>query len=110
MSDKANKSLTETEQNDGFFRSLRSQLKLVLRLMADRRVNLLLKILPLAALIYLVLPDPLLGPVDDAVVLGLGLYTFVELCPEDIVEEHRSALGMSGSKPPKANDGEQSDG
>ncbi len=110
MSEKANKSLTSPEPAPGFFRGLSNQLKLVFRLMADRRVNLLLKILPLAAFIYLIAPDFLLGPIDDALVLSLGLFTFVELCPDEVVQEHRTALGMGSSSSPAPQDGEDAHG
>jgi hypothetical protein len=32
------------------------------------------------------------NPLDDGLVLWLGGYFFIELCPPDVVEEHRSAL------------------
>lgn len=105
MSEKANKSLTSPEPSPGFFSSLSKQFKLVFRLLADSRVNFLLKILPLAAFIYLIVPDILIGPIDDAIVLSLGLYTFVELCPEEVVEEHRAALGMGTAASPDPQDG-----
>lgn len=72
---------------------LGAQFKLILRLLRDSRVNPLLKLLPVGATIYLISPfDSFLPVIDDAVVMGLGLYTFVELCPPEIVAEHRDAL------------------
>jgi len=81
----------------GVLHDLAMRIKLILRLMGDRRVNILLKALPLASLAYLILPEglaafPLITPVDDALVIWLGLYLFVELCPDDVVEEHLQAL------------------
>jgi hypothetical protein len=74
-------------------RGLGAQFKLILRLLRDPRVNPLLKALPVGAAVYLISPfDSFLPVVDDAVVMGLGLYTFVELCPPDVVAEHRAAL------------------
>jgi len=84
--------LVAKQGDPGFFQGLIAQLRLVLRLMGDPRVNIVLKVLPVASLVYLIFPDLLFGPLDDAVVLGLGLYLFVELCPADVVEEHRAAL------------------
>jgi len=72
----------------GFFGELSTRLKLILRLLADRRVNPLIKILPIASLVYLLFPDLAPGPVDDALIIWLGAYLFVELCPPDVVEEH----------------------
>ena len=76
----------------GLFRDLANQIKLILRLMADQRVSPLLKLLPIGSLVYLLFPDLVPGPFDDAVVIGMGTYIFVELCPPDIVQEHREAI------------------
>jgi hypothetical protein len=78
--------------NGGVFRELSLRLKLILRLMGDRRVNLLVKLLPIGALFYLVVPDLAPGPIDDALILWLGGYLFIELCPPAIVAEHLRAL------------------
>jgi hypothetical protein len=74
--------------NSGFFGELSTRIKLILRLIADRRVNPLLKLLPIASLVYLLAPDLAPGPVDDALIVWLGAYLFVELCPPEVVEEH----------------------
>jgi hypothetical protein len=76
----------------GVFHSIALRIKLILRLMGDRRVNPLLKLLPIGALVYWVVPDLAPGPIDDAAVLWLGTYLFVELCPPEIVREHMHAL------------------
>lgn len=77
----------------GFFRDISNQIRLILRLMADPRVNPLVKLLPIGSLIYLIFPDLFpLNPIDDAIVVGLGTYVFVELCPPDVVQEHKDAL------------------
>lgn len=77
---------------DGFFDNFALQIKLIYRLMIDPRVNPILKILPVAALIYTFMPDLLIGPFDDALVIWIGTTLFVELCPDDVVAEHRKAL------------------
>ncbi len=87
-------------QNSGFFQDLISRIKLILRLMGDRRVNFFLKLLPVAAAIYVVSPVdllpgavfPVVGALDDAVVFWLGTTLFVALCPDDIVQEHTNAI------------------
>jgi len=76
----------------GFFNNLTQQVKLILRLMGDSRVSPFLKLLPIGSVAYFLIPDLVLGPLDDMAVLWLGAYLFVELCPPDIVEEHRAAL------------------
>lgn len=71
-----------------------TQLKLILRLVRDRRVNPLLKLIPLFTVLYFFIPDPFPLPfeVDDFAVLIIGLYLFVQLCPPEIVEEHLEFL------------------
>jgi len=73
----------------GIFSGLSNQVKLIIRLMADRRVNPLIKLLPLGTLAYLISPvDMVPGPFDDGMVIWLGTAAFIELCPPDIVKEH----------------------
>jgi uncharacterized membrane protein YkvA (DUF1232 family) len=85
----------------GPMRSFVNHLKLVARLMADRRVNIFLKTLPLASLGYLILPAdlipvvPFVSALDDAAILWIGSTLFVELCPDDVVKEHKRALGSN---------------
>ncbi|MBW8010377.1 MAG: hypothetical protein FVQ83_03925 [Chloroflexi bacterium] len=105
MVENKNRSIIPSENDPGFTENLILQLRLVLKLLADSRVIFLLKLLPLASLIYLIIPDLILGPFDDAFVLGIGLYLFVELCPSEIVEEHRAALrGKDSENGPKSED------
>lgn len=87
------KSKRITPFDRGLFREIANQVKLILRLMADPRVHPLVKLLPVASLIYLVFPDFFpLNPIDDALVVGLGTYMFIELCPTEVVQEHKDAL------------------
>ena len=76
----------------GFFSDLANRIKLVLRLMGDRRVSPLLKAIPVGSLVYLLFPDIAPGPIDDAAIIWLGLYLFVELCPIEVVEEHMRTI------------------
>lgn len=76
----------------GFISELALRIKLIMRLMGDKRVSPLLKLVPVGTLVYLVFPDPILLPFDDAAVIGLGMSLFVELCPEHVVDEHMRAL------------------
>lgn len=87
----ADKSRSLWTAKPGFVDGLVMRIKLIMRLMADRRVNPFLKLIPIASLIYLVMPD-FPGPFDDAAVLWLGSYLFVQLCPPAVVEEHLAAL------------------
>jgi hypothetical protein len=73
----------------GIFSGISNQVKLIIRLMADRRINPLLKTLPVVSLFYfLMFPDLAPGPFDDALVIWLGTTLFVELCPPTVVKEH----------------------
>ena len=91
MAEKTNRKIMLT-QNHGFFQDLTLRIKLILKLMADGRVNPLLKLLPVGSLVYLVMPDIAPGPIDDAAVIWLATYLFVELCPPAVVQEHLEAL------------------
>jgi hypothetical protein len=90
MSDNQNHPITPS--SGGFFDQLGARIKLILRLMKDRRVNPLLKLLPIGSLLYMIVPDLAPGPIDDAAVIWIGAYLFVELCPPEIVAEHRREL------------------
>jgi uncharacterized membrane protein YkvA (DUF1232 family) len=82
----------------GAMRNFVNRLKLIGRLMADSRVNIFLKVLPLASLGYLILPAdlvpivPFISALDDVAILWIGSTLFVELCPDDVVKEHMQAL------------------
>ena len=69
-------------------------LKLVWRLLLDRRVSVFTKIIPLLALIYLVSPYdlvgdriPILGQFDDLIVVGFLLFLFVAASPAEVVAD-----------------------
>jgi uncharacterized membrane protein YkvA (DUF1232 family) len=82
-----------------FFQHLPNFLKLFSRLMADQRVALRVKLVPLGVFAYLLLPADLMpdmlpgfGQVDDIVVILLGLRFFLRLCPPEIIHEHVKAI------------------
>ena len=69
------------------------------RLVLDKRVNKWLKIflvfIPLAYVFLIIPPDdflPLLGLLDDLLLLAVTTILFVTMCPEDVVREHRLIL------------------
>ena len=83
----------------GLFADIGNQFRLVLRLMGDPRVNPLVKLLPVGSLFYLISPfDFAIPVVDDAAVLWIASSIFVELCPPDVVAEHRTALEPKPTK------------
>jgi hypothetical protein len=95
MSDKKGNGITPIQKEGArFWDGLILNLRLVVRLIKDERINLFLKILPIGALVYLLTPLDILSlnPIDDGLVMWLGSYLFIQLCPKDIVDEHRKAL------------------
>lgn len=98
MDKKSNKSLIPSQ--GGMFSDLLVRVKLIGRLMADRRVSFWLKLIPVGTLAYLISPIdlipggviPLVGAVDDVAIIWFGASMFIELCPEDVVREHMGNL------------------
>ncbi|MDK1080318.1 MAG: YkvA family protein [Anaerolineae bacterium] len=85
----------------GVLRDLVLRFKLIVRLMGDKRINPLLKLLPFASLAYLISPIDLIpvipgvSALDDIAIVSLGAYLFVEFCPPNIVEEHMKSLSSN---------------
>lgn len=92
MADNRNQPRNMVPHSGGFFGELTNRFRLIGRLMMDSRVNPLVKLLPVASLVYAVWPLDIPTPIDDAVVLWLGTTLFVELCPPDVVDEHLKAI------------------
>lgn len=79
----------------GMLQDLTFRAKLILRLMIDKRVSWLVKLLPLAGLAYWLIPwpgDSLIPVVDDAALVWLTSYFFIEFCPPTVIREHVHAL------------------
>jgi len=83
------------------------RVKLIWALMKDARVSPWLKVIPILGLIYLVMPIdfvselalPLVGELDDAAVLWLTSYIFLELSPPDLVLQHIKSIAGAGKSP-----------
>ena len=85
-------------------------LRLVWRLLLDRRVSVFTKIIPLLALIYLVSPFdligdhiPILGQFDDLIVVGFLLFLFIAASPAEVVADltiGKKIRDMQGRKKP----------
>jgi uncharacterized membrane protein YkvA (DUF1232 family) len=80
-------------RDEGFFKGIADHVKLVWRLMGDSRVSPVLKIIPFGSLVYFLLPLDIPGPIDDLAVVWVGTCLFIELCPPEVVDEHRAAVG-----------------
>ncbi len=81
-------------------RDVVQQIKLVYHLMLDRRVHPLAKLIPIAAIAYVISPVdfipgavvPILGQMDDVAVFMLGLRLFFEAAPPEVVREYLKRL------------------
>jgi uncharacterized membrane protein YkvA (DUF1232 family) len=88
--------------------------RLAWRLFRDRRVPSLLKlVVPGVMGAYLLmpidlLPDlvPILGQLDDLAVLALAVKLFIELSPQEVVQELRYGLAQRGKTAPPGATGE----
>ena len=81
------------------FEAIVKELRLVGRLLLDRRVPLWVKGIPLAAVIYVLspldlIPDVIigLGQLDDLGILLGGLRLFKSMIPNTIIQEHRQLI------------------
>lgn len=98
MTEKQNSNRSISPRPGGFFGDVSNRIRLIGRLMMDDRVSPVLKLLPIGALIYTIVPLDLLpvNPVDDAFLIWLGTNLFVDLCPPEVVNEHMLSLkGLS---------------
>lgn len=97
MADKKNRDLMVSPQR-GMIHDLVIRAKLIIRLIGDKRVSFWAKLIPIGMVIYVLSPiDVIMGipgldALDDAAVIGLGSYIFLEFCPPDVVKEHMKAL------------------
>ncbi len=94
------KSAKAAAEKIGLFTSVLNQLRLVLKLMSDRRVPGLVKLLPIGAVLYLLSPIDLipdvivgLGQLDDLGVLILGINALINMAPQYVVQELRNEIG-----------------
>ncbi|NIW46899.1 MAG: hypothetical protein GWN30_19750 [Gammaproteobacteria bacterium] len=83
-------------KDTNFFRGIADHLRLVWLLWTDDRISPLLKILPLGSIIYMISPfDMVIPVVDDIGIVWFFTFLFIELCPEQIVAEHRHNLAKT---------------
>jgi uncharacterized membrane protein YkvA (DUF1232 family) len=91
---------SEAIKNDfGFWRDLWQQARLVYALIKDPSVPIYLKLIPFAAVLYLVFPLDLipdialgLGQLDDLTAILVMSKVFIELAPQHIVDRHLTEI------------------
>ena len=93
------KKVVQVGEAAGILAEIIKNIKLIWRLLNDRRVSPGLKMIVPATLLYLlfpidIIPDiaPGLGQLDDIAVILLGLKLFVEMCPSEVVRQHLDEL------------------
>ncbi len=74
-----------TMRDVNFLKELIFKFRLTVMLVLDKRVAIYLKLIPLAAVVYLVVPfDLMIGPIDDAAVIMGAMQLFISLCPKEV--------------------------
>jgi uncharacterized membrane protein YkvA (DUF1232 family) len=91
-------------------------LRLSWRLMQDERVPWITKVIPVAAVIYVISPIDLipdfilgLGQLDDLAILLLALKTFISLSPQPVVDQYLNSFKKGRSARPASNVDESDD-
>lgn len=104
MTEKSEKATRATElpeqmRDPGFWRDIWHQIRLVFSLLRDPEVPIYLKLLPVAAVVYVLFPIdfapdfyPVLGQLDDLTALLVGAKVFVELAPPGAVARHMATI------------------
>jgi uncharacterized membrane protein YkvA (DUF1232 family) len=92
-------------RDPGFWKEIWMQIRLVLALIRDPEVPIYLKLLPAAAVLYVIFPldfapdlYPVLGQLDDLTALLVGAKVFVEMAPPHVVARHQQRLGEERAK------------
>jgi len=88
--------------------SLRRKLRLALALVREPRIPLLVRVIPPALVVYLampldVIPDfiPVVGHLDDVLVLVIGIAVLLRFTPRAVLEEHLARLEAAPEATPR---------
>lgn len=99
------KAITERARDPSFWKEMWLQLRLVLALVRDPEVPIYLKLLPVAAVLYVIFPldfapdiYPILGQLDDLTALLVGAKVFIEMAPQDVVSRHQQRLSEESGR------------
>lgn len=108
-----NTTLTNVASDEGFWREMWRQARLAWFLIRSPEVPIYLKLLPVLAVVYVLLPTdfipdvfPVIGQLDDITALLVGAKVFIELAPQDVVARYMRA---AREKAPTASSQEESE-
>ena len=89
------------QKQTGLTRSMWQHLRLVAKMFVSRDVPLFLKLIPVAAAIYILspldfVPDviPVMGQLDDIGILLLGMKMFIDLSPKHVVDDIMNGIRL----------------
>ena len=98
--------LTTDVKSEGFWKEIWRQARLVWHLLRSPEVPIYLKLVPLAAVVYALIPTdlvpdflPVLGQLDDVTALLVGAKVFIELSPQEVVAQHLQSLRNQAPAP-----------
>lgn len=102
-----NQNTSNPGQRFNMLQELMRNANLAWHLLLDPRVSILAKMVPAAALVYVISPIDLipdwivgLGQLDDIAVVLLSIRLFIAMCPPEVVQWYRNQLGQQ--EPPKS--------
>ncbi|MFQ5398122.1 MAG: YkvA family protein [Anaerolineae bacterium] len=112
--------LPRNTKEPGFWRDLWQQFRLVIYLLRDPEVPFYLKLLPFAAVAYVMFPfdfiadfAPIIGQLDDVTALLVSSKVFIDLAPPEVVARHMKTIkeqnGRAGSGDVSAEDADVAD-
>ena len=109
--------LTTDVSDEGFWREIWYQARLVWYLLRSPEVPLYLKILPALAVIYVIVPTdlipdvfPVIGQLDDITALLVGAKIFIELAPQETVARYIQAFRMQAASSEEVGEGNRRSG
>jgi uncharacterized membrane protein YkvA (DUF1232 family) len=113
VADEKEKSKIASMLSSSFLGDLMQQIKLVYYLVRDRDVPIYLKVLPFLGVLYVLFPIdiitdivPVLGQIDDLMILTIGAKVFIEMAPAPVVAKYMAQMRGEG---PAVLEGEASD-
>ncbi len=107
-SEKPSASLQKADPNKffGWFEEFFGQFRLGWRLLLDGRVSVFTKIIPVLTTAYILSPIDLFpdlalgfGQLDDLAVFLIGLRLFIDMCPPELVDEHKGGTPPTPQMP-----------